>query len=57
MVNFSAILIKLGGRAVVARKAHNLEVVGSNPTHPTIKSSFKIWPDDGIGRHEGLKIP
>ena len=25
------------GRAVVARKAHNLEVVGSNPTPATVE--------------------
>lgn len=34
-VSTSWYLLKLRGRAVVARLAHNQEAVGSNPTHAT----------------------
>ena len=35
-------IIALRGRAAVARRAHNPEVVGSNPTPATTKFSSKI---------------
>ena len=39
------------GRAVVARQAHNLEVVGSNPTPATAKSARRT------SRHATLSEP
>lgn len=39
----SHLLLSLGDGAEVARKPHKLEVVGSNPTHPTMRGRYAIF--------------